>query len=119
MKNIIFKIKLFLNSTLLMFKPISWLIINTKYHDEILRINNKYHEQGSLIPLKEMKSAIINHYYKSTFSKRFFLIDVIIATKYVKNAFPISKEKEQGRNEKCNCNSGKKYKHCCFLKNKI
>jgi uncharacterized protein YchJ len=22
-------------------------------------------------------------------------------------------KKEQGRNEKCNCGSGKKYKHCC------
>ena len=26
---------------------------------------------------------------------------------------PIQVEKQQGRNEKCKCNSGKKYKRCC------
>ena len=34
----------------------------------------------------------------------------IVRTKHVK-------EKEQGRNEKCACNSGKKYKNCCAGKN--
>ena len=29
-----------------------------------------------------------------------------------------TKEKEQGRNEKCNCGSGKKYKVCCGDKSK-
>lgn len=27
---------------------------------------------------------------------------------------PIKVEKKLGRNEKCNCGSGKKYKHCCL-----
>ena len=27
--------------------------------------------------------------------------------------------KKQGRNEKCNCNSGKKYKHCCLISNEF
>lgn len=31
---------------------------------------------------------------------------------------PIIKEKEQTRNEKCDCGSDKKYKYCCLLKNK-
>ena len=26
---------------------------------------------------------------------------------------------KQNRNDKCNCNSGKKYKHCCYSKDQV
>ncbi len=43
-----------------------------------------------------------------------------LAEKYkptqVVNHTPVKKEKEQGRNEKCSCGSGKKYKDCCGKK---
>jgi uncharacterized protein YecA (UPF0149 family) len=29
-----------------------------------------------------------------------------------------AKRTKQGRNEKCACGSGKKYKHCCLVKEK-
>lgn len=34
-------------------------------------------------------------------------------SKPIRNVPQYARKKEQGRNEKCKCGSGKKYKHCC------
>jgi uncharacterized protein YecA (UPF0149 family) len=40
--------------------------------------------------------------------------DIITTTeKFERNVPKYARKKEQGRNEKCNCGSGLKYKKCC------
>ena len=116
MKQILLNIQIFFNSSLLIIRPISWWVLNNKFHKQICEINKKYHDQGNTIPLKEMKTAIFNTYYKKQFFDRKFLSNVVLDVVFVKNIFPFTKENAQGRNEKCNCKSGKKYKHCCLIK---
>lgn len=41
------------------------------------------------------------------------LLDVMPKYKEVRNVPQYADKKEQGRNEKCNCGSGLKYKKCC------
>ena len=41
------------------------------------------------------------------------LIDMMPKYKYPRNVPQYADKKEQGRNEKCNCGSGLKYKKCC------
>lgn len=41
---------------------------------------------------------------------------MLIIDRQVKNKTVINKNKQVGRNEKCPCGSGKKYKKCCLLK---
>lgn len=36
-----------------------------------------------------------------------------LSTKPIRNRPNLARKTEQGRNEKCNCGSGKKYKNCC------
>lgn len=116
LKQFILKIKLLGNSTLLLSKWYLKLLLITKYSKLVKEINEKYHKQGNMIPLNDMKKAIINTYYKPEFTKRLFLIEVIQNVMIVKNIFPIKKVKKQSRNELCNCGSKKKYKKCCLKK---
>ena len=65
--------------------------------------------------IEDTKKSIIDTYFSTPFFGRPYISDLIIITRDVKNIFPITKEKKQGRNELCNCNSGKKHKHCGLL----
>jgi len=39
--------------------------------------------------------------------------DITTTDKFERNVPESARKKEQGRNEKCNCGSGLKYKKCC------
>jgi hypothetical protein len=91
------------------------IIIDVFYASWIKEINEKYKQYSHEISLEDTKKSIIDTYFSTPFFGRPYISDLIIITRDVKNIFPITKEKKQGRNELCNCGSGKKYKHCGLL----
>lgn len=57
--------------------------------------------------------SVSNYNGNTTMSFRFPSIQDIDFVAANKAHQPIVKHNTQGRNDKCNCQSGKKYKHCC------
>ena len=44
------------------------------------------------------------------------IFDLLPKWRYERNRPDLMPPKEQGRNEPCNCGSGKKYKKCCGIR---
>ena len=80
-------------------RPIVSLIINVFYISWIKEINEKYNQYSHEISLEDTKKSIIDTYFSTPFFGRPYISDLIIITRDVKNIFPITKEKKQGRND--------------------
>ncbi len=89
--------------------------------DELLKYG------ADLIPLNDDYSSVFDKIYRNIYqggppversiSKPFAmdLRESLIADQPVEVVLPSTKSQKQGRNERCACGSGKKYKRCCGL----
>ncbi|XRE42366.1 hypothetical protein ACIVBQ_000570 [Tenacibaculum discolor] len=110
------KIIIKINSVLLSNKKVAAFFLEFWYKKSLLNVTKLYNKQGHTIPYSEVLKGVLNTYFSLPFKVRPFLKTVVATTEVVKNTTPIVAEKKQRRNDKCKCNSGKKYKNCCLNK---
>lgn len=109
---------LFVNTWILTVKPIARISLSTIHYKKVLQLSIQYKRQSFQLSTEEIIEGILIGYYNLKRSKRPFLKDMIQITNRVKNTVPITNNNNQRRNSKCNCGSGKKYKHCCMISQK-
>lgn len=79
---------------------------------EIINVTNQFYDSGYEFTYNEIASFLVSN-KNLEYIKQSDLSTVIKAMKNMKLG-PIVKKKEPSRNDKCICNSGKKYKNCCL-----
>lgn len=89
------------------------ILLKTKFKKEIKNLQKSNNKNRYLISDKELIKGIITAYFQQ--KKRLFIKDYITSMYMVPDA-TYKMVKSQGRNEPCNCGSGKKFKKCCQLK---
>ncbi|WP_435415340.1 SEC-C metal-binding domain-containing protein [Polaribacter aestuariivivens] len=110
-----YKIFLPINTIFCSNKIIFFIILRLKYYKLLEKVHQHNIKNRISKNKKDLIKSIKTLYFNTNFLERLYIKNYLEGSLLVADVSTKLK-KSQGRNEKCNCGSGLKFKKCCILK---
>lgn len=110
-----YKVLLPINNLVCANQLVFYFVLQVRFSNLLVKLQDNYKKNKIIAKKEDILTAISKVYFTTPRKKRTFIKNYIIGSFYVPEASH-KMVKSQGRNEKCNCGSGLKFKKCCLKK---